>query len=245
MIAAITAGGRADDVLARELGVSVKALATVGGTTLLARAIDSARASGARRVVIIGGADVRAHCAAHVDDVIEESLDGCENVRRAIATTEGDPLLLLSSDLPFVSGSALGAFLERARSCDLALPLAEAADYERTYPGAPPHLTRLGADRVANGSVVFFGAGVAPHALPLAQRLFDARKSLTRMAFFLGPLLLARFVTGSLRIQHIEARGKALLGLEVRAIRNAAPELCFDIDTVADYRYAREYAARA
>ncbi len=242
MIVAITAGGRADDPFARELGVSVKALASVGGVTLLDRAIDAARATGAHRIVVIGGDDVRSACGERVDAVIAESDDGRENIRRAIACGGDQPLLLSSSDMPFVTGAALADFIDRARAHDLALPLAAAEDYEHAYPGAPPHVTRLGRDRVANGNVVYFGPGVAERALEVSQRFFDARKSLVRMAVLLGPALLARFATRTLRIEHVEARGRALLDLDVRAIRNASPELCFDVDTLADYRYAVAHA---
>lgn len=244
MIAAITAGGRADDPFARELGVTTKALASVSDVTMLDLAIAAARASGAKRIVVIGGNDVRAHCGARVDEVIDESTDGRENIRRAMACGVDEPLLLCSSDMPFVTPRAMSDFVMRARACDLALPLAEADDYEATYPDAPPHITRLGRDRVANGNVVYFGAGIAPHALDASQRFFDARKSLFRMATLLGPGLMLRFATRQLRIAHVEARGSALLGCTVRAIRNASPTLCFDIDSLADYRYALDYAAR-
>lgn len=245
MIAAITAGGRADDAFARAMGVSVKALAIVSDVTLLDRAIEAARGAGARRIVVIGGAEVRAHCEERVDAVVDESVDGAENVRRAIASCADEPLLLSSSDMPFVTPEALADFVTRARWFDLALPLAEGVEYERTYPNAPPHVTALGADRVANGNLVYFGPGVAARAIVQAQRFFDARKSLVRMAALLGPTLLLRFLTRTLRIAHVEARGRQVLGLDVRAIRAASPSLCFDVDSIDDYRYAVGYAARA
>lgn len=244
MIAAITAGGRPGDPFARALGVPTKALASVSAITMLDRAIDAVRATGARRIVVIGGEAVRAHCGSRVDDVIDEAPDGRENIRRAMACGTSEPLLLSSSDMPFVTPSAMADFVENARACDLALPLAEANAYEATFPGAPPHVTRLGRERIANGNVVYFGAGIAPRALDASQRFFDARKSLVRMAGLLGPGLLLRFATRRLRIAHVEARGSALLGCAVRAIRNASPTLCFDIDSIDDYRYAIDYAAR-
>ncbi len=245
MIAAITAGGRADDPFARELGVTTKALASVRDITLLDRAIDAVRATGARRIIVIGGEAVRTHCGSRVDDVIDEAVDGRENIRRAMACGVNEPLLLASSDMPFVTPGAMAEFTERARSCDLAIPLADAAAYESAYPGAPPHVTRLGRERIANGNVVYFGAGIAPRALDASGRFFDARKSLVRMAVLLGPALLLRFATRQLRIAHVEARGSKLLACTVRAIRDSSPSLCFDIDSIADYRYAVDYAARS
>lgn len=244
MIAAITAGGPADDPFARSLGLSVKALLAIEGTTLLARSIAAARGCGASRIAVIGGDDVRKACERDVDIVVPEGVDGRENIRRAIAAGEDRPLLLMTSDLPFVTASAVEDFLRRARPHDVALPLAEEATYLAAFPGAPDHITRIGRERIASGSVVYFAPGVATRALDVAGRLFDARKSLWRMAALLGPGLLARFAVGRLRIEHVEALGTSLMGLDVRAIRHASPELCFDIDSHADLAYARAFASR-
>jgi len=244
VIAAITAGGRVTGALASEIGTDVKALAPFRGATLIDAAIAAARESGARRIAVIGGDAVRVHCAERVDEVIAESADGRENIRKAIETGAHEALLLMTSDLPFVSGAAVAAFLQGAFGADVALPLAEAAAYEAAYPGAPPHVTRIGTERVANGSIVYFGPGVAPRALDAAQRLFDARKSLLRMAALLGLPLLLRFAVGRLRIEQIEARARTLLGIGARAVRHADPGLCFDVDTVEDYRYALAYGER-
>ena len=244
MIAAITAGGRVADELAEAIGTPVKALARFGDRTMLDRAIAAARACGAERVVVVGGAAVRAACGASVDDVVAEGAVGRDNIARAIGSGTASDLLLMTSDLPFVDPAGLAAFLAAARGADVALPLASEADYLRAYPGAPPHVTAIGNERVANGSVVYFGPGVAPRALEVSQRLFDARKSLVRMAALLGPALLARFAVRRLRIEHVERRARMLLGLDARAVRDASPALCFDVDTIEDYRYAVRRFAR-
>lgn len=243
MNAAITAGGRVGGELASQIGSEVKALARVRGITLLDAAIDAARLAGAARISVIGGDEVRRHCASRVDAVVAEAPDGRDNLRLAIESGATEPLLLLSSDLPFVTGAPVAEFVERARAArvELALPLARGSDYEHAFPGAPPHLTRLGDERVANGSVVYFAAGVAPKVLSVSQQFFDARKSLLRMAVLLGPGLLLRFAARRLRIEHLEARAQRVLGIRAGAIRDASPSLCFDIDTIDDYRYALAY----
>ena len=245
MIAAITAGGKADDPFARSLGVAVKGLALVDNTTSLARSISAARSCGAERIVVIGGEAVARACASDVDRVIPEGNDGSDNIRHAIETAVDRPLLLMTSDMPFIETAGLADFLARANGADIALPLAEAGDYRTAFPGAPDHITQIGRDRIANGNVVYFGPGVAPRALEVAQRLFEARKSLIRMAALLGPVLLARFVVGRLGIEDVERRGSELFGLRVRGVRHAAPSLCFDIDTADDIVYARAFAERA
>jgi CTP:molybdopterin cytidylyltransferase MocA len=244
MIAAITAGGRVDGAFAEAIGTDVKALAPFGAGTLLDVVLAAAADCGATRVVVVGGQDVRSRCEGAVDAVIPESPSGRENLRRALEAAQDDELLLLASDLPFVRARDLGTFLERSRGHDIALPLASVTEYRAVFPDAPAHGTRLGGECVVNGSAFYFGPGVAPKALAAAQRLFDARKSLWRMAALLGPSLLLRFATNRLRIDHVEARALGALGVRARAVRRQAPHLCYDVDTLEDYRYAREHARR-
>jgi hypothetical protein len=220
------------------LGTHVKALGPIGGRSMIDAAIDAARGAGAQRVLVVGGSEVAAHCADRVDGVLDEAAEGRENIRRAMIAGNADRLLLMTSDMPFVDAHGLAAFLAAAEGCDVALPVATGDAYQAAYPGAPPHVTDLGGERIANGNVVYFAPGSAERVLPLAQRLFDARKSLWKMAALLGPALLARFAARRLRIDHIEARARDVLGIDARACRNSAPSLCFDVDGDEDYRYA-------
>jgi len=241
VIVTITAGGRVGGALADAIGTDVKALAVSGGRTLLEIAVEAACTLSPSRVVVVGGDAVRAACPRGVDEVIDESARGRDNIRRAIETGARESLLLLTSDTPFIDGAALADFVSRARDADVALPLAEAATYETAYPGAPPHAVRLGPDRVVNGSAVYFAAGIGPRVLAPAEQLFEARKSLFAMASQLGPALLVRFALGRLRIKDVERRARTLLGIDARAVREASPALCFDVDSLEDFRYANDY----
>jgi hypothetical protein len=147
-------------------------------------------------------------------------------------------VLYATSDLPFVRARDLTKFLAACDACDLALPLATAAAYEAAYPGASAHVTALAGERVANGSVFFIGRRARVPVRIVAGRFFDARKSAFGMARLLGPRLLVRFLTRRLRIADVEQRAAAVLGVRAAAVRDAAPGLCYDIDTAADYRYA-------
>ena len=236
----ITAGGLVDGDFARTIGTSVKALAPIGGSTMLDRAIDAARGAGAVKLAVIGGGAVREHCAARVERVIDASEDGGENVLRALGAWSGAPLLYLTSDIPFVTAQAVGEFVQRSASYSVTMPLAKHEVYVHRFPSAPEHVVELGGERVANGNVFF----VAPEAIePLqswATRFFAARKSKLGMAKLLGPGLLLRFVFGKLTIGAIERKAVRTLGMQVAAIRDAAPELCYDVDTLDEYLYARE-----
>jgi len=237
MNAVITAGGRVKPPLSMKIGTTVKALAVVGGTTMLERAIAAARKAGAQRVAVVGGDEVRAACGALIDRFIAEGTTGAENVQRALSVFTGD-LLYLTSDLPFLSGSALNEFVTRVPRGTIAMPLADARAYERRFPHAPTHATVIGDERLANGSAFFIPAGAAPKIAAVAQRLFNARKSLFAMATLLGPRVLVKFALHRLSIADIESRAARALGVPALAVRDCAPELCYDIDDLEDYEYA-------
>jgi len=208
---------------------------------MLERAIDAARQAGAQCVAVVCGEEARAKCGHLIDRVIPEHEDGAENVRSALRAFEGD-VVYLSSDLPFINVGALRDFLARVPCGAIGMPLADAAAYESRFPAAPTHATVIGHERIANGSVFMFPAGSATNIIKVAERFFNSRKSLLRMAALLGPQLLVKYAFHKLRIDDIEHRAAAVLDFPARAIRDCAPELCYDIDDVDDYLYACEHA---
>lgn len=242
MDAVITAGGRVGPPLADLIGTTVKALAAVGGISMLERAIAAARGAGARRVAVIAGEEVAASCGHLIDQLVDESVSGAENVRRALTVFGDTEFLYLTSDLPFVSAPALRDFLDRVRPGAIGMAVADADAYEVRFPRAPAHATVVGGERIANGSAFLIPAGAARVIAVVGQQFFDARKSLVQMARLLGPALLLKFALRRLRIVDVERRAGQVLGFAAHAVRDCAPELCFDVDDLNDYQFACAHA---
>jgi GTP:adenosylcobinamide-phosphate guanylyltransferase len=239
----ITAGGAIAGDYAALAGTPVKALACVRGRTMLDRAIDAAYAAGAARVAVVGGNAVAAACASRVDKIVEQSEDGGENVIRALSAWPVDKALLyLTSDLPYVTGEALGAFVARVPDGSMGVCLSSYAAFARRFPSAPPFGITLAGERVVNGGAFMIPAGCAPRAATIAKRFFGARKSRWAMARLLGPSLIARYLIGRLSIAALEGWATATLGLRACAVRDAGPELAYDADLIEEYRYACEHA---
>ena len=237
--AVITAGGRVEGEFARALGTPVKALAPYRGTTFLQITIDALRGAGVERIAVVGGEEVRRACDGAVERVVDESSDGAENLRRALYAWDADePLLYLTSDMPFLTGAALRAFLDRVPPATLALPLAEWSDFVQRFPDAPPFGVTLAGERVVNGGAFVIPAHAQERIAGVAARFFDARKSVWRMARLAGPLLLLQFALRRLGVAQLEAHARRLLGIPATAVRRAAPELGYDVDVLEEYRYA-------
>lgn len=244
MKAVITAGGRVGGEYAAAAGTSVKALAPVGGATMLLRIIGGLRASGATRIAVVGGNEVYAACKSDVESFIEEGESGAENLLRALRAWPDDdtPLVYATSDLPYVTSEAIRDFIARVPEGTLAIALAEVGDFSARFPGAPPFGITLAGERVVNGGVFSIPGGAIEPVARLATRFFDARKKPWRMASLVSPLVLLRFAFGRLSIAQLEALAKRVLNVPARAIRGCSPELAFDADTLIEYQYACTHA---
>jgi len=236
--AVVTAGGRVDGAFAAAIGTPIKALAPFGGGLLLDVVLNAIARCGIADVAVVGDDALAPHLAGRAR-LVGAAADGAINVARALdAWPDGDDLLFATSDLPFVAAAGLRAYLERSAAFELTMPLAEAAAYAATYPDAPEHVTALGGERVAGGSVFFIAAAARAPVRAVAGRFFAARKSALGMAGLLGSALLLRYCVRRLRIADVERRATRVLGVRAAAIRDAAPGLCYDVDTLDDYRYA-------
>lgn len=243
MNAVVTAGGRIEGAFAAAAGTEIKALAPVRGISMLERVLHALRACGARRIALVADEDVGRNYASLVERVIEASPSGSENMIRALRawTEDAQPLLYATSDLPYVNPDALRDFLARAPQQSIAMALVEAESYAARFPGAPPFGIRLAGERVVNGGVFVLPAGSAARVERVATGFFEARKRPWQMAGLVGPTTLLRFVTGRLSVGHLEAKAARVFGMPAAAVRGCAPELAFDVDTAADYRYACDH----
>ncbi len=242
---AIAAGGRIDGAFAVETGTEVKALAPIGASTILERTIDAAAALGARRIVVLGDAAVAARCDDRVERILPDNGNGAANMLACLRAfredTERSATLLLAGDLPFLDAASLRRYIDAVAAAVVALGICTGVEYETRFPGAPVNGVMLRGERIVNA-----GALLVPHIAIDAvagesAAFFNARKYPWRMAMRAGLGILAAHAIGRLGLEQIERRASRVLGSAVAAIRNCPPELCFDVDSVDEYRYARAH----
>lgn len=237
--AVITAGGTVDGPFAAALGTNVKALAPFGAGTLLDVALAACADAGIGGVAVVGGAEVRAHLAGRDVRAIDAAADGGTNVLRALEAWPGERFVYLTSDLPFACGAGIADLVRRSAGYALTMGLAADAAYDARFPGAPDHGVALGRERVVNACAFVIRPEAAAPIRDFALRAFAARKSLVALARLLGPGLALRFALRRLRVEHVEAYACRALGLPVGAVRGCDPGLCYDVDALAEYEYAR------
>jgi CTP:molybdopterin cytidylyltransferase MocA len=239
--AVITAGGTVDGAFAAAIGTPVKALAPFGAGTLLDVALDACEGAEIDGIALIGGDEVRERAGGREGvRVLDAAADGRTNVLRALDAWPGERFVYLTSDLPFAESAGLRDLIARSADYALTMALADVGAYEARFPGAPAHSVALRGERVANGNAFVIAPGAVEPVRALATRFFDARKSLLKIALLLGPSMCLRFAARQLGIADLEAYGRRSLGVAVGAIRGCDPGLCYDVDTLEEYAYARE-----
>lgn len=239
--AVITAGGLVDDAFAEAIGTPVKALAPFGERRLIDIVLDACTEAGIDGIAVIGGDAVRAHLAKRGSNglrTLDAAADGGTNVMRALDAWPGERFVYLTSDLPFATGPGVRDLVTRSVDSALTMGIASTQRYDERFPNAPPYGVALGGERLVNAC----GFVIAPDAIaPLrsfATKFFAARKSLLQMALLLGPALCLRFAFKRLTVAQIEAHAQRTLGVPVAAIRDCDPGLCYDVDTLDEYRDA-------
>ncbi len=240
MKAVITAGGPISGKYAERAGTQLKALAPMRGMTMLARTIEALRAIGVARIAVVGGEEVKRVCASTVEKIVPDAGTGRGNVLGALDAwpEDGQRLLYLTCDMPYVTAAALQTFLDAVPPTHLSMALCDIDAFLLRFPNVPPFGITLNGEMVVNGGAFMIPAGASRPIRSFATRLFEARKAPWKMASIAGPSLLLKFLFGRLAISELERRASGLLGIPVVAARSCAPELGFDADTLAEYEYA-------
>jgi CTP:molybdopterin cytidylyltransferase MocA len=240
MKAVVTAGGLAGGAFSAAAGTAIKALAPVRGAPILDAVITALRDAGADRIALIAGPEVQERYAGRLERILDASPSGGVNIIRAINAwpEDGGALLYATCDMPYVTGTAIGDFIARTPAQALGVSLVNGERYAARFPDCPPFGITLAGERVVNGGVFFLPPGAGARIERIASTLFDARKRPWKMASLIGMGTLWRFFTKSLSIGDLEAKAGRELGIPAVGVRDCAPELAFDVDTVADYRYA-------
>lgn len=242
----LPSGGRIAGDFAAEAGQEIKALIEIGGRSVLKRAVEALRATGrVERIVVVGPETVlRHHAAEGADAALPEGSSGPDNIFRGLdwlrANRGNDArALVVTTDLPFLTPEALVGFLDTCPAdAEVCVPVIRREAFAARYPGSVNDYVRLGDGEWTIGGAFLLDTDALWASRSRIDAVFAARKSQLAMARLLGPHFVARFLTRRLTISDIERRCAHLLGCAGAAVHGCAPELAFDIDLPAHYRYA-------
>lgn len=231
--AVVLGGGEPGDRMAAEAGVDAKALVALDGKPMGAYVLEALRACPqVERIVYVGPTNVRLR--GLYDVAVPSGRRLVDSMALGLGAALGDGvagrLLVLTADIPWVTGPGLSAFLADAPDADLVYPaVTEAASVAR-FPHQRRTYARLREGRLTGGNAVLLKTEAVPRLLPLMDRAFRARKNPLALAQMFGLDVLASVLLGRARIAELERRLERLSGLRARALVTEDAALAADVD---------------
>ncbi|WP_374294261.1 NTP transferase domain-containing protein [Sphingomonas sp.] len=239
--ALILAGSRGGpDPVALHAGVSDKALAMVGGRTMLARVVEAVRAAGADRIMVAASSSAVAHAATTLGAEVLQASAGPSASTAAGLAQLGTPLLVTTADHALLEPGWITRFIADVQAdADVAVLLARRDVIERDVPGTQRTYLRF-ADGAWSGCNLFLlQTPAAARAVTLWQGVERDRKRPWRIVRRLGPGLLLRYLVGRLTLDAALRRiGESA---QVRAAMIASPfgRAAVDVDKPEDLALVR------
>jgi CTP:molybdopterin cytidylyltransferase MocA len=249
--AILPAGGRITGTFAAEAETEVKALISFSGQTVLERTLNTLYATGCVEcTVVIGPDEVATHPAARAADVVlpegdsgpENIFRGLEWLRRSNGGRHAEHVLIVTTDLPFLTPQAVTHFINTCpHEADVCVPVIHREAFQSRFPNTSNSYVRLRDGEWTIGCAFLVNPTTLMENHIHLERVFAARKSQWAMARLLGLTFILRFLSKRLTVNHIEQRSQEILRCRGVGVHNCAPELAFDIDQREEYHYARQH----
>lgn len=244
--AVVLAGDRGpDDPIAAITGAPCKALSPVGGVALLARVINTLRATTAiGPIVVVGpGEDIVAAQPALASLLAEPDIhwiapagSPAASAARGLASLpDNTPALLTTADHALLRPAMIDELLNDT-GCDLSVGLVEYAAVRAAFPDGRRTAIRLGSGAGYCGCNLFAVHSAGAHQLIAQwQRVEAQRKHPARViAGMLGPMAIVRYLLRRLTLTDAFARLSTRSGLNIRPVILSDVEAAVDVDTPAD-----------
>lgn len=159
-----------------------------------------------------------------------------ENVMAGVtAVQKQDRVLVVTGDIPLITGRVVDALVEAAPPADLVYPVVERSCVEQFMPGVRRTYVRLRDGVFTGGNVFFVNPAIMPQVANMAQVLLAHRKSPIRLAQDIGWGFLLKLFSGRLTLAIAEQRVSEVLGVVGRVLVAADPEVGVDVDKVSDW----------
>jgi len=234
--ALVLAGSRpGGDPLARELGVTHKALIEVGGKPLLTRVFAALREANCARIVVCCEPGPVEDCARALGaEVIPPAAGPSGSVLRALDTC-GTPMLVTTADHALLRAEWVEELTAAAPvDCDLAVMMAERARIEAAMPGSRRTYLRFADGHWSGCNLFLLRTPAARGAVEEWTRVEADRKRPWRIVARLGLGLLVSYALGRLSLAEGLARLGRSIGVRAALVPASNGLAAVDVDTPRD-----------
>lgn len=229
------------DPLAAHFGLELKARVPVAGKPMLARVLETLRATPEIERIVVLAQDPRVLDGIDASGVVfAESAAGISSSIRAVAGSNSAPwpVLVTTADHPLLTPAMVETFLDRAHDCDLAVGMVERQVLLADYPDNRRTWLKFRDGWWSGANLFALRSQKCAAALELWSRAEQDRKQAWKLFCHFGLGLALRALTRSIGLADGLARAGRRLGLDVRLVALPQPEAAIDVDKPADHALA-------
>lgn len=254
-IALILAGNRdADDAVARQAGLTHRALVPVAGVPMLLRVIRTLRSAASIESVFLcierSALDQldQAVAAELLQDlsIIEPGGTPSASVRCALRQLPDNvPLLVTTADHALLTPAMVEHFCAAAPAdANVAVAVAHADIIRREHPSAVRTYYRFAGEAYSGCNLFLLRGAAAGNAAAFWSKLERHRKRPWRLVAAIGPVTLLRFLLGALTLVSAVRRLSRIVGANVQVVEMPFADAAIDVDKPADLALAEGILAQ-
>lgn len=225
-----------------------RAMMMLGNKSMLQWVVDALRSSKAiGRIAVVGRVE-----GEGLDIVLEPGDDLISNMKSGIETLKTEnPALIVSSDVPLLTGDAVDDFIERAEKldADLAYPIIPKAHCEAKYPDFKRTYLKTADGIFTGGNIMLVRPEFVFKNWESISGAYTARKHVFELARMIGIGVLIKVVVGQafpciLSVASLEKAVSGMLGAKISGVVSAYPEIGEDVDKPSDIEAVSKILAR-
>jgi len=187
--------------------------------------------------VLVGPKIVEEKRGEKVDFFVEGGDNIFDNVVLGLGVLPNSPrVLVVTSDIPLLTETALEDFLERCerQEAQFYYPIIAKETNERKYPGNKRTYVKLQEGTFTGGNIFLVDPLAVTQSAVLAKRIISLRKRPLKLAGILGWTFLFKLLLHFLTIRELEERVSTLFKVKAISIVTPYPEIGVDIDKPSD-----------
>jgi GTP:adenosylcobinamide-phosphate guanylyltransferase len=244
----VLAGGNNKPEVEAATGVLSRALTPLFGRPMLDYVVDAlAAAESVSDIIVIGNVPVSSNARQ-----VPDQCGFVENLYAGLEATSGDPVLIATSDIPFLTSESIEDFLDRgaAAGADIVYPIVRVEDCYTRFPGLNRTVVRLKEGEFTGGNAMLVRRKFMEAQRARLARAYALRKNPLKLAMMVGigvTLKLALTVATRrpmLSIPELEGSISRVLGGSARGLISRYPELATDVDRLSDLEAAEKFKTR-
>lgn len=247
--AIILAGGESSSDLKKIAPYDNEALIIIGNYPMIYYVYQALRASAQINKIVVSGPVEALKAILPRDErllFVDGGANAIESFAHAVKTLEAggisSKVLILPTDIPFISAEAIEDFLQRCESSnsDFYYPVTRKEVNEEKFPGVQRTYVRLKEGTVTGGNLFLIRSELIEQCLEMGLKLVERRKNPLAMARLFGFKLVWQYITRRLSIEMAEKRFYKVLGIRGKGIISPYAEIGVDVDKPSDLNLAQE-----